>query len=809
VLLSKTTLHKILILGLTTLLVSCGGGGGSSSELPNTDSTVPVVVETNPVTDINNPASDILISDFITVTFNTAVKDNFDTNNFLLHKYVNGQIDSSSIQAKEISYSTATKTVTFKPAVELEKKTKYHVVVNNVVSSTGIAMTQEYSWDFSTFTPPGVVNIIPADNASNVIIKPKIGIQFSESVLESSLNSNILFDGVPITVVANVDLENTYLYDVPTELARSSFHTITLNGGSNGIKDLAGISIEFSDPVLQKKSWVFQIRPPARFLGQLYPISSQTEVSINTEITVPLNKLADSVSVGNAFSLMNSSGQNIPVTYKYNSRNYTATFTPNTPLVSGIQYTANMNTSAKDTKGQFLGMNLTTTFTSNNKGWTGKQPLVIDRQNDVYQIPIVNSSFASKHNKSTFALLLGKSLKQYVYDSVKSEWISILSPSGNLVIKEIDYIHTVMDGVGNVFTIWQTVNNTGSATSSTIWLNRYSNNTWGIPQKLLDSATAGRYLYRNPILSVSSNGDAIIIWSDEDSTGKFLSYFIRYTIAGGFTSKTATGLVTEIAFEDATMELDSTGNGILAWVSSKLVGNKTVNALNYSSFNNGIFSTSGLVLDLVSTSNFKLVSDKTGKMLLIWANVVNPTISNNPLIDIKAISYEPISKVWGNIQTIGKSKTGYFIVKMNATGNAIIMWSDPLSASNRAVATSIYNGATWGLESTYPNKFFFESYIAISNNNDASLLAKNLASATGNTQLDFFTYSGITKNWSTIRKFANTSINGIYTYGSPFNAGNRVFGLGYDAKNNTVSIYGFSLFYDGKNYGTLFTSHYK
>jgi len=191
VLTTKSTLHRFLILGITSLLVSCGGGSSSGGGLPTEDTSAPKVVSTVPT----NPASNVSTASQISVTFSKAITDNFDETSFLVIPYKGTQVSTISIANQGINYDSGTKTVTFIPQDSLVTNTKYQVALRDIRHTNGSLLIAEYTWDFETEGPPTVLSVLPKSTGF-VEQKPNIKIVFSEAMLLSSLSSNILLDGI-------------------------------------------------------------------------------------------------------------------------------------------------------------------------------------------------------------------------------------------------------------------------------------------------------------------------------------------------------------------------------------------------------------------------------------------------------------------------------------------------------------------------------------------------------------------------------------------------------------------------------------
>jgi glucose/arabinose dehydrogenase len=208
------------------------------------DNTPPLISSVSP----QNGAVDILISANASAVFNEAM--NASTINGSTVELRNA---SNTLIATSISYNSGTRTLTLTPSASLVNSTVYTVIIkggsSGVKDVAGNALVGDYSWSFTTvaadLTPPIVTSVTPANGATGISLSTAASATFNEamnaatitnSTIELRNQSNILIAGSVSYNAATMTITVT-----PSSLlANSTVYTITIKGGSSGVKDVAG-----------------------------------------------------------------------------------------------------------------------------------------------------------------------------------------------------------------------------------------------------------------------------------------------------------------------------------------------------------------------------------------------------------------------------------------------------------------------------------------------------------------------------------------------------------------------------------------
>lgn len=164
---------------------------------------------------------------------------------------------AGSSMAATVTYNAATMTATLDPATNLAPDASYTATLTGGASAirdaagTPLAST---SWSFTTGPAPTVTSYSPGSNALLVRRSSNISATFSEAVQGVGTTTFTLKNSATGAVVAasayRNGTTNQWILDPREPLAAKTRYTVTLAGGTAGIRDLAG------NP-LAGRSWQF------------------------------------------------------------------------------------------------------------------------------------------------------------------------------------------------------------------------------------------------------------------------------------------------------------------------------------------------------------------------------------------------------------------------------------------------------------------------------------------------------------------------------------------------------------------------
>jgi subtilisin family serine protease len=186
----------------------------------------------------------------VTATFSTAVQG-VSAGTFVLRNAAGNSI------AATVTYNATTLTATLDPAASLAPDASYTAILTGGASAirdaagTPLAST---SWTFTTGPAPTVTSYSPGSNALLVRRSSSISATFSEAVQGVNTTTFTLKNPATGAVVAATAYRNgttnQWILDPQETLAAKTRYTVTLTGGTSGIRDLAG------NP-LASRSWQF------------------------------------------------------------------------------------------------------------------------------------------------------------------------------------------------------------------------------------------------------------------------------------------------------------------------------------------------------------------------------------------------------------------------------------------------------------------------------------------------------------------------------------------------------------------------
>ncbi|WP_261377374.1 S8 family serine peptidase [Arthrobacter sp. AG367] len=234
--------------------VIAGASAGTPNRLLYTGATAPAPAPAPaPAVTSVSPAAKataVAAGTNVTATFSTAVQG-VSAGTFVLRNAAGNSI------AATVTYNATTLAATLDPAASLAPDASYTATLTGGASAirdaagTPLAST---SWTFTTGPAPTVTSYSPGSNALLVRRSSSISATFSEAVQGVNTTTFTLKNPATGAVVAATAYRNgttnQWILDPQETLAAKTRYTVTLTGGTSGIRDLAG------NP-LASRSWQF------------------------------------------------------------------------------------------------------------------------------------------------------------------------------------------------------------------------------------------------------------------------------------------------------------------------------------------------------------------------------------------------------------------------------------------------------------------------------------------------------------------------------------------------------------------------
>ncbi|WP_224084122.1 S8 family serine peptidase [Arthrobacter sp. StoSoilB19] len=234
--------------------VIAGASAGTPNRLLYTGATAPAPAPAPaPAVTSVSPAAKataVAAGTNVTATFSTAVQG-VSAGTFVLRNAAGNSI------AATVTYNATTLAATLDPAASLAPDASYTAILTGGASAirdaagTPLAST---SWTFTTGPAPTVTSYSPGSNALLVRRSSSISATFSEAVQGVNTTTFTLKNPATGAVVAATAYRNgttnQWILDPRETLAAKTRYTVTLTGGTSGIRDVAG------NP-LASRSWQF------------------------------------------------------------------------------------------------------------------------------------------------------------------------------------------------------------------------------------------------------------------------------------------------------------------------------------------------------------------------------------------------------------------------------------------------------------------------------------------------------------------------------------------------------------------------
>jgi methionine-rich copper-binding protein CopC len=313
-----------------------------------TTGSAPTVIATNPA----NMSSGNALNKPITAKFSAKMNpETIKASSFIIKS-------GTTAIAGVVTYMDST--ATFTPSADLLPGTTYTGTITVEAANTdGIPLASEYTWTFNTGAAPSVISVDPKDQEKGVAVNKSISAVFSEMMDGGTINtaSFTLKTGmtpVPGTVTY---AELTAVFKPFIPLIPNTTYTATI---SKTVKNPQGIAIT-GDFV-----WSFTTAAPDAIVAPLVistdPTSNAVNVAFDKVIKANFSQTMDLATINGATFLLKQGNTVIPGTVTYSGT--TASFTPSSPLSSGLVYTATITTGVKSSAGAALENNYVWNFTT-------------------------------------------------------------------------------------------------------------------------------------------------------------------------------------------------------------------------------------------------------------------------------------------------------------------------------------------------------------------------------------------------------------------------------------------------------------
>ena len=240
--------------------------------------------------------------------------------------------------------------------------------------TAGNPLAAASTWSFTTATAVvalSVTSTSPQNGTTNVAVTSKISVTFNKAIDESTISSSTFV----IAVTSPFDFVNgTRTYDAATRSISFTPSSGALGNGTNytvrvttGLHDATGLGLS-SDLVFAFTA-VPDLTPPT--VTAVSPASGTAGVAITSTVAVTFSKSMNAATINSGTFTVKQGSSAVPGSISYNAGSRVATFTPSSPLGSGVAYAVNVSTGVTDINGVAMSAAFASTFSTMPSGPTG------------------------------------------------------------------------------------------------------------------------------------------------------------------------------------------------------------------------------------------------------------------------------------------------------------------------------------------------------------------------------------------------------------------------------------------------------
>jgi hypothetical protein len=305
----------------------------------------PFITTTSP----QNLATNVAADKVVTATFSEAMNPaTLNSSTFSLKA-------GTTAVAGAVTYSG--NTVSFTSTSDLMANTTYTATITTAAKNlSDVSIAFDYIWSFNTGVAPTVVSTIPLDLATNVNVNQVVSAEFSEAMdpLTLTTSSFTLMDGA-VVVPGSVSYSGmTAAYTPTSNLNAATTYTATV---TTSVKSATGLFL-VNDVV-----WTFSTGATAvPTVLSTVPLNLASNVPLNQVLSATFSEAMDGLTITSSSFTLLLGTNSVAGTVNYSGN--TATFTPNSNLLSGNTYTATITTLAQSAAGVALANDYVWSFST-------------------------------------------------------------------------------------------------------------------------------------------------------------------------------------------------------------------------------------------------------------------------------------------------------------------------------------------------------------------------------------------------------------------------------------------------------------
>ncbi|HEY3421443.1 MAG TPA: hypothetical protein VGK23_12905 [Methanomassiliicoccales archaeon] len=243
----------------------------------------------------------------------------------------------------------------------------------------------------------------------------------------------------------------------------------------------------------------------------------------------------------------------------------------------------------------------------------------------------------------------------------------------------------VMDNNGNAIAVWQQVDCSGH---QSIYSNRLSAGVWGTAHTIETEAGEAK----SPQIAMSSNGNAMVVWVQNDSDSHPSAYAAGFSGGVWMTPKLLECGTGDVWSPQVAM--DSCGNAMVVWSQLDSLSHMSVYARHFSS---GAWGEVTLLANAAGdVQSPKVAMDGNGNAMVVWSQTWW-SIDDWQLNGIYADRFS--SGAWGTPKQISESDNDFSYnspeIVMNSKGDAAVIWEKGFWMSTVILSGTTFASGIW------------------------------------------------------------------------------------------------------------------
>jgi hypothetical protein len=300
-----------------------------------------------------NGATNVPINTKVGVTFSEEViQPTLTAGNFTVKETTSG-----TLVAGTIAYTGVT--AVFTPSSVLTPNTNYTVAfkggANGIKDLAGNTMASDFVISWTTGLDPDIIaptvsGTIHTNDATNVATNTKVGATFSEGMDPFTLTTTTftLMHGTTVVPGTVIYSGVSAVFTPTSRLSLNTLYTVTVKGGENGAKDLAGNPLASDFTISWTTATVEDTTAPT-VIGTINANGAHG-VAINTAVGATFSEGMDPLTITNANFTFREAVSGTAVAGLTSFSGVNAVFTPASNLLNGLTYTATIKGGAHGVK---------------------------------------------------------------------------------------------------------------------------------------------------------------------------------------------------------------------------------------------------------------------------------------------------------------------------------------------------------------------------------------------------------------------------------------------------------------------------